>query len=84
MAELTTEQKIDSILETVSKIQKDMVAREYLDQKVKEHDEFINGNGKPGAKSQLAVIQSSQQRISAINMAIVIALAIDVIMGLIN
>jgi len=75
----TNSEKLDEILEKVNEIEKKLVQREHYDEQVREHDEFINGNGKPGAKSQLAIIQESQKRISAINTAIIIALVIDIL-----
>ena len=51
-----TAEKLDEILLKLQDIEQRMAARAYIDGKVQEHDAFINGNGKPGAKSQLAVM----------------------------
>lgn len=36
-----------------------------LESEVKEHDEFINGNGKAGAKQRLGLLEDSVDRIEA-------------------
>jgi len=58
-----------------------LASRKSLDEKIVSNWEFINGNGKPGAKTQLALIVSSQKRIGAINSALVIALIINMLKG---
>ena len=58
-----------------------LASRKSLDEKIVSNWEFINGNGKPGAKTQLALIVSSQRRIGAINSALVIALIINMLKG---
>ena len=77
----TNSQKLDAVLEHLNELEKRLAQREHLDKMVMDHDEFIHGNGTPGAKAQLAVISASQARIGAINLGIVIALVIDIISG---
>ena len=40
----------------VIEIKRGIAERKYLDDKIKEHEAWINGNGKPGAKSQLNTV----------------------------
>ena len=84
MPKTKADERHEEVIARLDRITERMALREHLDKKVEDHDEFINGNGNPGAKSQLAIIQSSQKRISGINTAIVIALIIDVALGFVQ
>ena len=76
------EDKLDTILTELAAIKVQLAERKYIDETVMKNAEFINGNGKPGAKAQLEIIRTSQQRITAINSALIIALVVDIVLSL--
>lgn len=78
MPQQTNTQKLDALLEKVTGIEATLLKREHIDKLVIEHDEFINGNGKPGAKAELKVIQNNQKIISAIDITILVALIVNI------
>jgi hypothetical protein len=65
-------ERYDAIMEKLMAIEQRMAERQHYDEMVKDHDKFINGNGKPGAKSQLAVM-------NWINGILFVAILIDII-----
>ena len=87
----TQAELIREIHATVGDLKNQLLSREYLDVMVKDHDEFINGNGRPGAKSQLTLIQNKLKEVQDYQKSskgyigmVIVAVIINIILSLLG
>jgi len=74
----TNSQKLDEIHTALIEIKHTLAERQHLDEKIQEHEEFINGNGKPGLKARMALLEDNVKRTNWIGGIIATAILIDV------
>ena len=84
----TQAEKIDTILNIVQAIQLDNAARDERDREVKkcvdEHQEILNGNGKPGLKTDIQLLQRNIKVINWIGAIMTGAILADIASRLIQ
>ena len=67
----SVEDKVDNVEVSISNIKTELATRQHYDEKVKELDKWVNGNGHLGAKSQIGIIYF-------LNVTLTIALIINI------
>lgn len=75
--------KLDEVLDAIHEIRQQEAARNEreasMKQSIAEHEQFINGNGKPGLKSEFAVVKQDISRINWIGGVLLVAVIGDIV-----